>query len=122
MAAPAIAQPIPIPVAPPLETPEFLGVVLEVGLEVGFDPTLVVRVLDVVGDDKGESDAVLGFVVEGAITEVPSMVTDAVFELGPVARAGSSRVVVADTSVLPEVVATTIDGGVEATYENSLSG
>lgn len=93
MAAPAIAQPIPIPVAPPLETPKFWGVVLEVG----FDPTLVVRVLDMVEDDKDGSDAVLGFVVEGANTEV---LTDAVFELGPVVRAASLRTVVACTSVL----------------------
>ena len=38
-------------------------------LEVGFDLTLVVRVLDMVGDGKDGSDAVLGFVVEGVTTE-----------------------------------------------------
>jgi hypothetical protein len=51
-----------------------------------------------VRDDKGESDAVLGFVVEGANTEVLGMVTDAVFELGPVIGAASLRAVVADTN------------------------
>jgi len=87
MAAPAIAQLIPIPAALLLETPKFRGEVLEVG----FDPTL-----DLVEDDKDRSDAVLGFVVEGANTEV----TDAVFELGAVVRAASLRAVVANTSML----------------------
>ena len=96
MAAPAIAQPIPIPAAPPLETPGFWGVVLEMG----FVPTPVVRVLDMAEDDKDDSDTTLGFVVEGANTEVLGVVTDAVFELSPVVRAASLRAVVADTSVL----------------------
>jgi hypothetical protein len=71
---------------------------LEAVVEVDVGPALVVRLLDMVRDDKGESDAVLGFVVEGANTEVLGMVTDAVFELGPVIGAASLRAVVADTN------------------------
>lgn len=72
---------------------------MEAVVEVDFGPALVVRLLDMVRDDKGESDAVPGFVVEGANTEVLGMVADALFELGPVVRAASWRVVIADTSV-----------------------
>ena len=44
MAVPAIAQPTPIPAAAPLETPGWLGTVVEVD----FGLALVVRFLDIV--------------------------------------------------------------------------
>jgi len=54
MATPAIAQPIPMPAMPPLETLG-LGVVVEVAL----GPGLPVKLLDMVGEGKDKMDEVL---------------------------------------------------------------